>query len=95
VLAVFQATFTNPLSLGLLGVTSVTALIGTLLFAIAIWRDGRLPEWAAVGWALRGLLLVISGPGLFATELLGTVLALIVGCVIAWYGWQESRVEAG
>ena len=95
VLAVFEATFSNPLSLGLLSVTSVTGLIATLLFAIAIWRDGRLPKWAAVGWALRGLLLIISGPGLFATELLGTVLALILGCVIAWHGWQESRVEAG
>jgi len=87
VLAVFEATFTNPLSLGLLSVTSVTGLIGTLLFAVAIWRDGRLPKWVAVAWALKGLLLIIlSGPGFFATELLGTVLALILGCVIAWYG---------
>jgi len=94
VLAVFEATFANPLSLGLLGVTSVTGLIGTLLFALAMWRDGRLPKWVAVVWALRGLLLVISGPGLFATELLGVVLALILACVIAWYGWQETASEA-
>lgn len=95
VLAVFEATFTNPFSLGLLSATSVIGVISTLLFAIAIWRDGRLPKWLAVAWVLKNLLLIISGPGLFATELLGTVLALILGCVIAWYGWQESRVEAG
>ena len=92
VLGVFQATFTNPLSLGLLSTTSLTGLVGTLLFAIAIWRDGRLPKWLAVVWALKGLLLVISGPGFFATELLGTVLALVCGCVLAWKGWQESMI---
>jgi hypothetical protein len=92
VLDVFQTTFTNPFSLGLLSVTSVAALIGTLLFAVAIWRDGRLPKWVAVVWALKGLLLVISGPGFFATELLGTVLALVCGCVLAWKGWQESMI---
>lgn len=92
VLAVFQATFANSLSLGLLGITSVTGLISTLLFAIAIWRDGRLPKWVALVWALRGLLLIISGPGLFATELLGAVLALVCGCVLAWKGWQESMI---
>jgi hypothetical protein len=93
VLAVFHATFTNPLSLALLGGTSVTGVIGTLLFAISIWRDGRLSKWVAVGWALRGLLLIISGPGFFATELLGAVLALILSSVIAWHGWQESLVR--
>jgi hypothetical protein len=92
VLAVFQATFTNPFSLGLLSATSVTGLIGALLFAVAIWRDGRLPQWLAVMWALKGLLLIISGPGFFATELLGTVLALVCGCVLAWKGWQESAI---
>lgn len=98
VLAVFEATFTNPLSLGLLSTTSVAGLIGTLLFAVAVWQDGRLPKWVAVVWALKSLLLIISGPGFFATELLGTVLALVCGCVLAWKGWQESvimTVESG
>jgi hypothetical protein len=93
VLAVFEATFTNPLSLGLLSTTSVAGLIGTLLFAVAIWQDGRLPKWVAVVWALKSLLLIISGPGLFATELLGAVLALVCSCVLAWKGWQESMIR--
>ena len=98
VLAVFEATFTNPFSLGLLSVTSVTGLISTLLFAVAIWRDSALPKWVAVLWAVKGILLIVSGPGMFATELLGTVLALVCGCVLAWKGWQESgimTVESG
>ena len=92
VLVVFQATFTDPFSLGLLSFTSVTGLISTLLFAVAIWRDGRLPKWLAVVWALKNILLIISGPGFFATELLGTVLAFVCGCVLAWKGWQESAI---
>jgi hypothetical protein len=95
VLAVFQATFTNPFSLGLLSATSVIGVISTLLFAVAIWRDSRLPKWLAVAWALKNLLLIISGPGFFATELLGAVLALVCGCVLAWKGWQESMVRIG
>ena len=95
VLAVFEATFSNPFSLGLLSATSVTGLISTLLFAVAIWRDGRLPKWLAVVWALKNLLLIISGPGLFATELLGTVLTLVCACVLAWKGLQESAIKEG
>jgi hypothetical protein len=92
VLTVFEATFANSLSLGLLSVSSVTGLIGTLLFAVSIWRDGRLPKWVAVVWVLKNLLLIISGPGFFATELLGAVLALVCGCVLAWKGWQASVI---
>jgi hypothetical protein len=92
VLAVFQATFTNSFSLELLSVTSAAGLIGTLLFAVAIWRDNALPKWVAVVWAVKGILLIVSGPGMFATELLGTVLALVCGCVLAWKGWQESMI---
>lgn len=95
VLAVFEATFSNPLSLGLLSVTSVTGLIGTLLFAVAIWRDSTLPKWVAVVWAVKGILLIVSGPGMFTTELLGAVLLLITASVIAWKGWQESAIRAG
>jgi hypothetical protein len=92
VLAVFQAAFTNSFSLELFSFTSVAGLIGTLLFAVAIWRDSALPKWVAVMWAVKGILLIVSGPGMFATELLGTALALVCGCVLAWKGWQESMI---
>lgn len=90
VLSVFQATFTNPFSLGLLSVTSVIGLISTILFAVAIWQNKILPRWLGPVYGLKGLLLVISGPGLYTTELLGAVLALVCGCVLAWKGWQET-----
>lgn len=95
VLAVFKATFTNPFSLGLLSTTSVIGVISTLLFAVAIWRDGRLPNWLAVVWVLKNLLLIISGPGLFVTELLGAVLTLVCAVVLAWKGRQETSVREG
>jgi hypothetical protein len=95
VLAVFEATFHNPISLGLLSATSVIGVISTLLFALAIWRDSSLPKWLAVAWALKNLLLIISGPGFYTTELLGTVLALVCACVLAWKGWQETALDEG
>ena len=45
VLAVLQANFTSTLGLVLLGVSSAFGIIGIVLFAIVIWRHGRLPKW--------------------------------------------------
>ncbi len=88
VLAVVEANFTSGLGLALLGVSSAAGLIGVVLFAIAIWRDGRLPRWTGVLLALSTLLLGV--PVTFATELSGAVILLISASVIAWKGWQES-----
>ena len=68
----------------------MAGILGAILFAIAIWRDGRLPKWTGVLFGLSGLLLGLSGPGFFATEVLGTVVLLISAGMIAWKGWQES-----
>lgn len=49
--AVFETTFTNPLSLGLLSTTSVAGLIGTLLSQLPSGRMAGCPS----GWLSRGL----------------------------------------
>ena len=92
VLSVFEANFTG-LGLALLGVGAVAAIIGVILFAIAIWRDGRLPKWTAVLFVLGVLLQPFAA--IFTIELLGLVLLLISTGMIAWKGWQESVPVAG
>jgi hypothetical protein len=88
VVAVVDANFTSPLGLALLGIGGMAAIIGVILFAIAIWRDGRLPKWTAVLFGLGILLQPFAA--IFIIELLGLVLALIATSMMAWKGWQES-----
>ena len=93
VTVVLKANFTSPLGLALLGVAAGAATIGVFLFAIAIWRDGRLPKWTAVLFVLGVLLQPFAA--IFIIELLGLVLALISTGMMAWKGWQESAAAAG
>lgn len=88
VIAVAEANFTSPLGLAVLGVSTVTGITGAILFAVAIWRDGRLPKWTA---ALLGLSVLLLGlPVTFPTELLGAVLLLISASMMTWKVWSES-----
>ena len=93
VIVVVSANFTSPLGLALLGAGAVAATIGVILFAIAIWRDRRLPKWTAVLFVLGVLLQPFAA--IFTLELLGLVLVLISTGMIAWKGLQESSVGAG
>ena len=93
VIAVVNANFTSPLGLALLGIGAGAATIGVLLFAVAIWRNGRLPKWTAVLFVLGVLLQPFAA--IFTIELLGLVLVLISTGMMAWKGWQESAVGAG
>jgi len=92
VIAVVEASFTTPLGLALLGVSSVAGIIGPILFAVGIWRDGRLPRWTGVIFALSITLMAV--PLIFASELLGAGLLLISAGLMAWKGWQESVARA-
>jgi len=93
VIAVVEANITSGLGIALLGIALVAAVIGVILFAIAIWRDGRLPRWTAV-LLLLGVLLQPFAAN-FTLELLGLVLVLLSTGVIAWKGWQESAPGGG
>jgi hypothetical protein len=93
VIAVVEAGFTSTLGLALLGVSSAAGITGPILFSVVIWRDGRLPRWTGIIFALSIVLLGV--PVTLATELLGAVLLLISAGAMAWRGWQESSAGAG
>jgi hypothetical protein len=87
---VLERFFTSGLGMAVLGFASTAAVVGFFLFVIAMWRDGRLPRWTVVAFALSLPLLAIAVT--FVTELLGGLLWLISTAVIAWKGWPESAV---
>jgi len=93
IIAVVEAQVASAVGLALLGVSSVGGIGGASLFAIAIWRHGRLPKWTVVLFVLSFPLLAF--PVTFTTELLGAVLLLISAGVMAWKGWQGSVAGAG
>lgn len=93
VLAVFQAIFNDPLG-RVRGIASAVGyVLGPILFAVAITRDGRLPRWTGILFALSFAL--TAYPVYFPAELLGSVLLLISSSWIAGKGWQESVLQQG
>jgi hypothetical protein len=88
VITVVEASFTSSLGLALLGVSAAGGIIGPLLFAVAIWRDGRLPKWTGVIFALSVALMAV--PLTFPTELLGAVL-LLVSAGVMWRSRDQHR----
>ena len=91
-IAVVEANFRSPLGVSVLTLRSVAWIIGPLLFAVAIWRDGRLPRWTGPVFALSFLLLI---PLTFPTEFLGVVLFFASAGTMAWKGWQHSAARTG
>jgi hypothetical protein len=93
VIALVEANLTSGLGLILLAISGVLGLPGTILFAIAIWKDPRLPRWTGIVYGLSPFGLAI--PTTTLTEGLGAVLLLISSSVIAWKAWQESESGTG
>jgi len=93
VTALVQANFISGLGFILLAIGGAAGLPGSILFAIAIWKDPRLPKWTGIVYGLSPIGLAI--PTTTATEGLGALLLLISSSVIAWRGWQESEARAG
>lgn len=89
VIAVVEANFRSALGLAWSVARGIAWIVGPLLFAVAVWRDGRLPRWTAALFALSFLLLI---PVTFATEFLGAVLLLISAGTMVWAAWQEPLV---
>jgi hypothetical protein len=90
-LSVWEANSSGP-GFALMIISSTAAISGALLFMIAIWRDGRLPKWTVIVFALSVPLLIGFT---FATELLGGVLLLSSTAMIGWKGWQEPTAGTG
>jgi len=91
-IAVWNARLASTLGSALFGVMGVGYIFGPILFAVAIWRDGRLPKWTGIFLALSSAL--TAYPVFFPAEVLGMVLLLISSSVMAWKGWRESAPEA-
>jgi hypothetical protein len=92
VIAVVEANFTG-IGLAVFALSGAGEIIGWVLFAVALWRDGRLPKWTVFLFLLALPLAVI--PVTLATEFLGWVLLLISASMMVWKAWQESVVRAG
>ena len=76
----------------MLGIAGTAAVVGFVLFVIAMWRDGRLSKWTVTLFALSLPFLAVAVT--FPTELVGAILWLISTAVIAWRGWQEPLIAA-
>jgi hypothetical protein len=63
--------------------------IGTLLFAVAIWRCRALPRGAVVGFVLANLLIAMP-VHLHSVRLAGGVLSLAIGAWIAADVWRHT-----
>ena len=70
-------------------------ILGSLLFAIATFRAGILPRWAAVLLALGSLMVPVGA--LVPTELQAKIIMIPMGLGIAWMGYAlltERRAPA-
>jgi hypothetical protein len=69
-------------------------IVGSLLFAIATFRAGILPRWAAGLLALGTLMIPVGA--LLPTELQAKIILVPMGLGIAWMGYallSERRVK--
>jgi hypothetical protein len=67
--------------------------IGSILFAIAIWRSSTLLKWSAIPFALAIILLAFAPAFSYAVEMLGAVCALVSGAWLAWGVFKPASVE--
>lgn len=87
-IAVVEVNFTSPVGLAWTAIRGLFWVLGPVLFAVAMWRDGGLPRWTGPALAVAFLLLI---PVTYVTELLGAALFLVTAGVIAWHGWRASE----
>lgn len=89
----------SPVNLGVLptmwNISTPMFLLGSLLFAIATFRAGILPRWAAVLLALGTVLIPVGA--LLPTELRAKIILIPIGLGLAWMGYAlltERRVKS-
>ena len=71
--------------------SAVLILVGALLFAIAIWRSGTLPKWAAVLFFLHAVGIGPAAEFSYAVEYTGALMLLVSATAISWGMWQGTR----
>lgn len=87
VIQVAEAIFAGAASLTVLSLSALLYTVGSVLFAVAIWRSGMLPKWSAIPYAVQAPLISVAIT--FETELLGAVLLIISSGWIAWRIWKQ------
>ena len=88
-----EATSTlNPAALALGGASVLLSVLGAILFAVGIWRSGKLPKWSAFAYAISAPLNWTPHyvPGLW---LLGGILLFGAGIGIARGIWKALNEE--
>jgi hypothetical protein len=94
---VATAIFAYPLFTAVLALAGLLVTLGSILFSVAIWRQGRLPKVAAILFTIANLFLSFA-PAIPVTalvwpiDLAGAVLLLISGAWITAGVWQQSSV---
>lgn len=77
------------------GLSSLTYIVGSILFAVALWRHGAIPKWVVIAYALQAPLLSVVALFSFAAELLGAVLLVVSSGWIARRAGQIVPPEEG
>lgn len=95
VLAIADGGVFGPLALGFLIASAVTLLLGAVLTAIAAWRSGILPKWAAAAYALHALCLTFFAQVHYALEFSGAPLLLASAIGIAVSVWRQTEGRTG
>ena len=86
-----------------LGAVNILMILGTVMFGVAILRDGRLPRvgvWLLMAYAATevGVIAAMAVSGYTLPNLLWTVPAILLGLGWVWLGyalWSESGTSAG
>jgi len=90
---VLNAGLFGPISLPIMAFSAVGLLASSALVAVAIWRDPRLPRWAAVPYALHALCLTFAAPISYEVERMGGALLLISTAAVALAAWRAAGSE--
>lgn len=75
------------------GVSGLTYTAGSILFGVALWRQGNVPKWLVIGYALQAPLLSFVALFSFTAEVLGAVLLVASSGWIAWHARQVMPVK--
>ncbi len=66
--------------------------VGLILFGVAIWRSGTLPQGAAILWSAY-VLISLATPLSWVSSLLAFLLATVANGWIAWSVWQQPSPQ--
>ena len=90
VIQVYHQGLYSPFARPFLAGSAVLILAGALLFAVAIWRSGSLPKWAAVLFFLHAIGIGPAAEFSYPIEYTGALLLLVSTAAIAWGMWRGT-----